>query len=162
MERSWLAGARWSECDLGSFCCVIPSFGPLLQRPALLWGHIAARRRSAALSVIYVGASSHVGPGGGRAPGRPRRPRVDLRGPREGVRALRRFAPKRKIHPATGAAAPAGGPPLMAAAPASPPGPTGSLAACETPEVDRGGQKCSKNAAKRSENTAKYSKNAAK
>ena len=52
-------------------------------------------------------------PEGGRAPGRPRRPRVDLRGPREGVRALRRFAPKRKIHPATGAAAPAGGPPLM-------------------------------------------------
>ena len=41
-------------------------------------------------------------PDGGRAPGRPRRPRVDLRGPREGVRVLRRFAPKRKIHPATG------------------------------------------------------------
>ena len=92
MERSWLAGARWSECNLGSFCCVIPSFGLLLQRPALIWGPLAARRRrrSAASSVIYVGASSHVGPGGGRAPGRPRRPRVDLRGPREGVRALRR------------------------------------------------------------------------
>ena len=122
MERSWLAGARWSECDLGSFCCVIPSIGTLLQRPALIWDPLAARRRSAASSVIYVGASSHVGSGGGRAPGRPRRPRVDLRGPREGVRALRRLAPKRKIHPATGAAAPGEGPPLMAAAPASPPG----------------------------------------
>ena len=56
--------------------------------------------------------------------------------------------------PRDGAAAPAGGPPLMAAAPASPPGPTGSLAACETPEVDRGHQKCSKNLAKRSKHKA--------
>ena len=74
MERSWLAGARCSECDLGSFCFVIPSFGPLLPRPALLWGPLAARRRSAASSLIDVGASSHVGPGGGgaRVPQRPR------------------------------------------------------------------------------------------
>ena len=78
MERSWLAGARWSECDLGPFCSVIPSFGSLLQRPALIWGPLAARRRrSAAFSVIYVGASSHVGPGRRRRPvGRGARGRI--------------------------------------------------------------------------------------
>ena len=69
-----------------------------MPRPALIWGHLAARRRrSAASSVIYVGASSHVGPClGGGVFGRRRRPRAaapageDLPGPREGVRALRR------------------------------------------------------------------------
>ena len=144
MERSWLAGARWSECNLESFCCVIPSFGLLLPRPALIRGHFAARRRSAASSVIYVGASSHVGPGGGGGGARgPRRPRERIFLARARGCARLGDGAQAEDPPGDGAAAPAGGPPLMAAAPASPPGPTGSLAACETPEVDRGGQKCS-------------------
>ena len=102
MERSWLAGARWSECNLESFCCVIPLFGLLLPRPALIWGHLAARRRSAASSVIYVGASSHVGPGGGGGARGPRRPRERIFLARaRGARAWA-IAPKRTHHPATG------------------------------------------------------------
>ena len=102
MERSWLAGARWSECNLESFCCVIPSFGLLLPRPALIWGHLAARRRrrrrrrSAASSVIYVGASSHVGPGGGRAPaGRGARGRGSSWPARGGAQKWSKSAPHR-------------------------------------------------------------------
>ena len=124
MERSWLAGARWSECNFGSFCCVIPSLGLLLQRPALLWCPLAARRRSAASSLIHLGTSSDVGPG--------RRRRLGGRGARGRI-----FAARARGCARSGASRPSGrstrrrGPQrpregllscLMAAAPAPPPG----------------------------------------
>ena len=98
----------------------------------------------------YMSEPHHMSdPEGGRAPGRPRRPRVDLRGPREGVRALRRIAPKRKIHPATGPWRPREG--LLSWPRRSPP-----LLVRHFWEPCS--QKCWKNIAKRSKKTAKYRK----
>ena len=122
MERSWLAGARWSECNLGSFCCVM--------RYPFIWHLFAA-------SCLNLGSSC--------CEEEERRRLGNI------CRSLITCRPGRRRPRAV---APAGGPPLMAAAPASPPGPTGSLAACETPEVDRGGEKFSKKIAKRNKNIA--------
>ncbi len=102
--RGWLARGG-SECTLGTILLRYPFIWPPFAASFLNLGSSCCEEEEERRLLGNICRSLITCRTGRRR----RRPRAaapageDLPGPREGVRALRRFAPKRKLHPATGA-----------------------------------------------------------